>query len=353
MLFGLLVSELERLWPVDAKLWRGLRLVACDKTTLQLPESPELWKKYGHHDVRTHLGPVAVELCCFMTVIARAPFAFTIAPADTSEDKLLKKMKGRLRKDDLLLIDNGFYGAANFKWILAQGAHFLIPANTAVKPRLLKELGANDYLAEITDSRTKEVMIVRVVYVHRNGFRRRRLATSLLDPVAYPASELSGIYHQRWTIETFHDEFKNDMSANAWHCETVENFRKELVCKLILVCLTRLAIAKAAKKRRTVPGMSSFAKAYGETRRFILRIIDSAAPRKFETEHGLLVAYCARHRITVRPGRVFTRDKQEYRRKSRGLVKGKVGRPRKPTPKTRREDRRFANDSKGVTYLLS
>jgi len=353
MFFGLLVSELERLCPADARRWRGLRLVACDKTTLQLPETPELWKKYGHHDIRTHVGPVAVEFCCFMTILARAPFAFTIAPADTSEDKLLKKMKGRLRKGDLLLIDNGFYGAANFKWILAQGAHFLIPANTAVKPKLLKELGANDYLAEITDSHNKETMKVRVVYVHRNGFRRRRLVTSLLDPVAYPASELAGIYHQRWTIETFYDEFKNDMSANKWHCESVENFRKELACKLILACLTRLAIAKAAKKRRTVPGMISFAKALGETRRFILRIIDSSAPRSFETAYGLLVAYCARHKITVRPGRRFSRDKQEYRRKSRGLVRGKVGRPRKPTPKIKKEDRRFATDSKGVTYLLS
>jgi hypothetical protein len=353
MLFGLLVAELEKLWPAEAKRWRGLRLVACDKTTLQLPESPALWKKYGHHDIRTHLGPVAVEFCCFMTVLARAPFAFTIAPADTSEDRMLKRMKGHLRKNDLLLIDNGFYAAANFRWILAQGAHFLIPANTTVRPRLLKELGASDYLAEIIDSHTKEAMTVRVVYVQRNGFRRRRLVTSLLDPIAFPASELSGIYHRRWTIETFYDEFKNDMSGNRWHCKTVENFRKELACKLILVCLTRLAIAKAAKKRRTTPGMISFSKACAETRRFILRVMDSSAPRDFETGYGLLVAYCARHKITVRPGRSFTRDKQERRRKARGLVKGKVGRPRKPAPKIKRADRRFATDSTGNTYLLS
>ena len=108
------------------------------------------------------------------------------------------------------------------------------------------------------DSHIKETMKVRVVYVRRNGFRRRRLVTSLLDPVAYPASE-----------------------------------------------------------------------------------------------HRLLVDYCARHRIVVRPGRVFPREKQEYRRKSRGLIRGKVGRPRKPTPKFKRQDRRFATDSKGNTYLKS
>ena len=43
---------------------------------------------------------------------------------------------------------------------------------------------------------------------NRDGFRRRRLVTSLLDPDRFPASELARLYHLRWDIETFYTEEK-------------------------------------------------------------------------------------------------------------------------------------------------
>jgi hypothetical protein len=51
---------------------------------------------------------------------------------------------------------------------------------------VLRTLGPGDYLCQIKDSHDQTPLIVRVVFVYRNGFRRRRLVTSLLDPILFP-----------------------------------------------------------------------------------------------------------------------------------------------------------------------
>jgi hypothetical protein len=68
-----------------------------------------------------------------------------------------------------------------------------------------------------------------VLFVYRKGFRRRRLVTSLLDPILFPASELANIYHMRWDIETFYRDFKHTMRTTSWHCATPTTFHQELL----------------------------------------------------------------------------------------------------------------------------
>jgi len=149
------------------------------------------------------LGPIAVELCCLFDLVSRAPLRFVFDKVCTSEHKLILKLIRALKKGDLLLIDSGFYYCATFIKTLARKAHFLIPAKANNRPKVLRSLGQSDYLCQIKDSNDQSTLIVRVLYVYRKGFRRRRLVTSLLDPIMYPASELANLYHLRWDIETF------------------------------------------------------------------------------------------------------------------------------------------------------
>ena len=77
------------------------------------------------------MGPVAVELCRLFDLITRAPLRFVYGKVCTSEHKLIKKLIQHLKKDDLLLLDSGFYYCATFVKILPRNAHFLIPAKTS------------------------------------------------------------------------------------------------------------------------------------------------------------------------------------------------------------------------------
>lgn len=328
-LFGLLVARIEALLPLEKCRWKGFHLLCADKTTLSLPDWPELWKKFGCHKVRKHLGPVGVEFCCLFSVFTRAPLAFSFGKSCTSEDRLFARLVRHVRKRTVLLLDNGFYSFAIFETILAKLSHFVIPASVSLRPKYLKKLGDGDYLAEIICSRTKRKMTVRVIYAYRKGFRRKRIVTSLLDPVRFPAAEIVSLYHLRWTVETFYRDFKSSMKANAWHCQKIDSFEKELVSKLIAVCLVRLSAVAAADSVGLMPSRISFAKVLEEVRLFMRKITSQLYGETFESCIQELIAKCAKFLIDIRPGRSFPRDKQIYRRISRGLVKKRRGRPTK------------------------
>lgn len=313
-------------------------------------------KKFGWHKSAKGLGTIGAELACLFCATARAPIAYVFGKANMSEDKLFVKLFKSLTPNSLILIDSGFYAFAIFREIRSDVTrHFIIPAAITTRPKMIKTLGPHDYLAEITASNDKNAkMIVRVIYVYRQGFRRKRLVTSLLDNRIYPASEIATVYHVRWSIETFYGEFKNVMNANRWHCQTVDSFEKELACQMIVACLTRLAMSEAAKTLKITPEKLSFSRAFTEIGCFFKKILLNAGMNigTFEEDYAELVRQCAKHLVTSKPGRRFTRDKQEYRRKSRGLDKGKVGRPRKPFKPVKKIDAEFLKNAKGNAVLM-
>ena len=260
-----------------------------------------------------------------------------------------------LQDGDLLLIDSGFYYCATFIKILARKAHFLIPAKSNNRPKVLRTLGQSDYLCQIKDSHDHTTLIVRVLFVYRKGFRRRRLVTSLLDPMAFPASELANLYHMRWDIETFYRDFKHTMKATCWHCRTPTTFHQELLVHMIVVCLIRIAMLEASQLAKVCVGHLSFARALTEMRLFFQLILSSGQSNSWTSMWAAFVKYCAKYRVKIKPNRQFPRDRQQYRRKSRGLERKRPGRKPKTTktaPSLLSKPETLKNRKDGV-YLLS
>jgi Transposase DDE domain len=354
-LYGKLVSRLQTACHDDRSRWHGLRLLAGDKTTLALPESPSLWKHFGAHKGQQGLGAIAVELCCLFDLISRAPLRFVYAKACTSEHHLIEKLTQGLKKGDLLLLDSGFYSCATFIKIRRRLAHFIIPATKNMRPQVLRVLGQGDYLCQIKDSHNHTPLTIRVVFVYRKGFRRRRLVTSLLDPSLFPASELAPLYHLRWDIETFYREFKHALGATSWHCRTPTTFHQELLMLMIALCLIRITMLQATRVTNLSVRQFSFSRALTETRLFFNLLLTTADPLLWPSIWDQFVQGCARHRVRFKPDRQFPRDRQQYRKKSRGLERRRRGRkpkiviapePQQPQPETR-------PDAKGRVFLLS
>lgn len=352
-MFGLLVARIEALLPLEKSRWKGFRLLCADKTTLSLPDWPELWEKFGCHNEKDRLGPVGVEFCCLFSVFTRIPVAFAIGRSNASDERLFKKLVNRIKKATVVLLDNGFYSFEIFELLRKRLSHFIIPTSVNCRPKLLKILGAGDYLAEITCSKTKRTMVVRVIYAYRKGFRRRRIVTSLLDPVKFTAADIASLYHLRWTVETFYRDFKSGMQANMWHCQKVDSFEKELVSKLIVVCLVRLSAAAAADSLGLMPSIISFVKVLEEVRLFLRKITSPLHGGTFGSCLRELIARCAKFLIDIRPGRSFPRDKQEYRRISRGLVKKGRGRPPTKYHAVKTQKPELLKSKNNVSFLLS
>jgi hypothetical protein len=350
-LHGKLVSRLQKVCGPERSLWHGLRLLAADKTNLTLPESRSLWKCFGAHKGSRGLGPVCVELCCLFDLVSRAPLRFVYDKVCTSEHKLIKKLIGHLKKSDLLLMDAGFYCCGTFRKILLRGAQFIIPANSTAHPKVLSKLGQSDYLCEIKDYNKKTILVVRVVFVHRDGFRRRRLVTSLLDPAMFPPAELARLYHLRWDIETFYRDFKCTLRATSWHCQSPQTFHQELLVHMIVCCLVRMAMLEGSCRHNLSIGQLSFTRALTETRLFMKKLLATAQVWLWASIWIMYVQCCVQHRVKYKPDRQFPRDRQEYRRKSRGLEKRHPKRKYKEaSPLLKPETRK---DAKGQIFLLS
>lgn len=143
------------------------------------------------------------------------------------------------------------------------------------RPRLFKKFGAHRGcrgLGPVSVELCCVFAVLRLVYVYRKGFRRRRILTNLLDPDRYPSHDLAALYHRRWDIETFYRDFKETMQARTWHCQTPDTFEKELTMHMIAVVLIRNTMLEAARSQNLRPARLSFCRALTEARVFLRRI---------------------------------------------------------------------------------
>jgi hypothetical protein len=123
---------------------------------------------------------------------------------------------------------------------------------------------------------------------------------------------------------------------------------------MIVLCLIRTGMLEASVVKNVSVAELSFARALTETRLLFGTLVATTDVGLWASIWEAFVLSCARYHVRSKPGRQFPRDRQEYRRKSRGLEKRRPGRspknkpatPLPPGPETRK-------DSRGVEYLLS
>jgi len=102
--------------------------------------------------------------------------------------------------------------------------------------------------------------IARAITYRRKGFRGSTVLTSLLDPRAYPASEVVALDHEGWEIELGYDEIKPHLldRQEAIRSRTPEGVRQELWGIALAYNLIRVEMARAAAEAGVAPTRISF-----------------------------------------------------------------------------------------------
>ena len=150
-----------------------------------------------------------------------------------------------------------------------------------------QRLGKNDRL--VTWSRSKpcprtlsldayallpETMAVRVLRFHTQqpGFRSETVmvATTLLDPIAYPLASIAALYGDRWTVELHLREVKTTLGMDVLRGKSADVVRKEIVMHFLAYNLIRALMWQAAIEHGQPLHRLSFA---GTVQRF-----DAVAP---------------------------------------------------------------------------
>jgi hypothetical protein len=196
----------------------GLRLMAIDGTSEDLPDTLANAKAFGRHTSARGSSAFpqlqGVYLAeCGTHVVVDAGFW----PCHTSERLGGFRLLRAVKRGMLLMWDRGFH---DFDMVVAarqRGAHILGRLPAHVKPLPLRTLADGSILAYLlpADSARRRggarILVRIITYTITDpalpGYgEEHRLITTLLNPRLAPAHDLACAYHERWEIELVSDE---------------------------------------------------------------------------------------------------------------------------------------------------
>ncbi len=206
-----------------AGVWyRGLRLMAIDGSTLDMPDEAPNAEQYGYPpssrgaSAFPKLRFVAMAECGTHTLCYAEP-----GPYAQSERDLAISVIAHADASMLVTADRGFYSHDFWKQANATGARLLFRLSGTLKLPREENLPDGSYLSTVYPSngdrkKQRHGIRVRVIEYALKGIPdaepRYRLLTNWLDPAEAPALELAALYHQRWTIESSFDELKTHLA---------------------------------------------------------------------------------------------------------------------------------------------
>lgn len=335
------VTEAVRVLAGSARRWCGRTVVLVDGSSVSMPDTLALQKAFPQ--------PVGQKSGCGFPVMRMlALFCWSSGcllewlgdSLQTGELTLLRKLLDRLDAGTVLLGDTYFGSYYDLVLLKRRGLDGVYRLHQR-RPTDLERgtrLGAGDHLVTWTKPRilprglsasdwasVPETLTVRHVQapIVTPGFRSRRLdlVTTLLDPVAFPAEELTRLYRDRWLVELNLRSLKTTLGMEILKGHSEDLVRKELLVYQLAYNLIRLLMWRAAQAHGLDPRRISFA---GAQQR-ILAVLPYLAMCRTADQRRRLAAHLlkeiARDVVPDRPDRIepraVKRRPKNYRRLTR------------------------------------
>lgn len=298
----------------------GLRLMAIDATSEDVPDTPDNARFFGRPGTGRGEGAFPQVKGVYLSECGtHAVIDAGLCPCRSGEGRLARRLLRSVTQGMLVMWDCGLHSFDMATHCLATGAQFLNRVSLALKPEPLVVFEDGSFLAYIQPGegkrrRSGERLLVRVIdYTWSDpalaGFgQRRRLITSLLDPEQYPALELVCVYHERWEIELAIDEMDTHQrpARRPLRSKKPVGVIQELYGLLIAHYVVRHAMHQAALRADIDPDRLSFVNA--------VRLIRDAIPefqmlacQSHQALYERLLDDIARHRLAERDGRINPR----------------------------------------------
>jgi len=222
---------------------RDWRLLAIDGFDVDVPDTPGNVEQFGYAGSGTNRSAfpkarvVALAECGTHAFLAAEVGSFS-----TGEKTLAQRLYQRLRPDELLTADRGFYSFDAWGLAGSSGAALLWRAPTQLDLPIVKVLTDGTYLSVLIDPTVRSARrraailaaareaddpraaiadqpahLVRVVEYDvpdREGNGTGELIAllcTITDPAAARADQLAGAYHERWEEETANDQLKTHL----------------------------------------------------------------------------------------------------------------------------------------------
>jgi hypothetical protein len=278
--------------PVDPEIeevagWHGLRIVAVDGATLDVPDTPVNREAFGAPS-----GGAFPQIRCVAAadVGARNLLGAALGGYGDSEKALCERMLGSFDAGMVCVLDRGFCGYDLFAKIRSTGADVVMRAGAQFPLPVLEALDDGSWRSELR-SKGQPPIPVRVMQYSVTARDRLTgaeevgevitLVTNLFDTETYPIEDFPDLYEARWRVEEVFDEVKTDLrrgTDQVFRSRTPDGVRAEfwgLLCLYQAICDLIGHVALTARLR---PDRVSFAAARSFTRRSIAWIGPAFSP---------------------------------------------------------------------------
>jgi hypothetical protein len=304
--------------------WNGFRLLALDGTCITLPRYKRLAEHFGCARNKHGTPRPQARLVMLHLPLARLPWRYELAPRTVGESTIAKRLLWELRKDDLVLMDRGFFHFDLFQQIQQNNAFFAIRGIKRARFRTLRQLGDKDRLVlwKPAARRWKGGSIqLRVIDYQIKGFRPSAIVTNVTDAArvsrqefvglsgtrAWTSEKGAGLYHRRWEIETSFREIKQaQQRGEALRGRTAEAIEYEVHGHLLLYLLIRWLMVEAAERHGQEPLRLSFTAAVHEIL-FLAPLLPISSPRQQRRLLERMLQRIAAAQVPLRPGRHYPR----------------------------------------------
>ena len=201
----------------------GLRLMAVDGTTFDLPDTDANARVFGYPGTRagTEASFPKARLVLLVEAGTHLITDALLSPYRMGERRKALKLLRSVEPGMLLMWDRGLHSFKMVKATQERGGHFLgrVPKN--VKFEVVQTFEDGSFLSWIAPDRKSKkkgaertpIRVIEYTIEEKGVEQTYRLITDLMDTTAFPALLLAQEYHQRWEVENTLDEFKTHLNG--------------------------------------------------------------------------------------------------------------------------------------------
>ena len=302
---------------------QGRPVKVADCSTTQLPDTQENQERYPQpSSQKPGCGFPLIKFLVLFSLSSGAILRVAMAHWKNHDLRLLHGLWDALEKGDILLGDRAYGEYLTIASLPVRGIDVVARLHGGRRVdyrKAAKSLGRHDALfvwqkgyqqskilnteqwRQVPDKIT--VRILRFEAVIRRRKKRIILVTTLLDPVAYPAAELIGLYARRWHLELALRHLKTTMGMEVLRCQTPDMAEKELLAYLVAYNMIRCLMAQAVAQAGVQMDRLSFKGTVDAVRQYTPAIHRARSKARRRQLCNDLLRSLARDTVPLRPNR--------------------------------------------------
>jgi hypothetical protein len=300
----------------------GRPVKAADGSSAQAADTAKNQKRYPQSSQQKKgCGFPVVKFVVLFCLSCGAILEIALGNLHHHDLRLFRQLWDTFKKGDILLGDRGFGDFPTLAGLLQQGVDVVARLHGARKVdfrkgrRLGKRDGIfiwkkgykkSDVLSAAEWSLLPEALEVRIIRFTATirGFRARRitLATTLLDPVLYPAGELMDLYCRRWRLELCLRDLKTTLGMEELRCKSPDMVEKELLAYLVAHNIIRCIMAEAASVHEAPLERMSFKGSLDSVRQYSSAMAQAKSKAMANQLWADLLLNLVRDLVPFRPG---------------------------------------------------